>query len=54
MSAESDKEVTELRERVTRLEVKFEELVKRVDNISNYMKELYKYLREKSDRPSFL
>jgi len=42
MSAEADikKELSELRERVVRLEVKIEELTKRLDKLSNYAKEL--------------
>ena len=54
MPAEPDKDVVELRERLTRLEVKFEELTKRVDNIASYIKELYKYLQEGSSKSSFL
>ena len=48
MSAEADvnKDVSELRERVTRLEVKIEELTKRLDKISDYAKELYNYLQK--------
>ena len=48
MSAEADvnKDVSELRERVTCLEVKIEELTKRLDKISDYAKELYNYLQK--------
>ena len=42
--------ITELRERVVRLEVKIEELNKRMDNLSNYVKELYKYLQSQSQK----
>lgn len=47
MSAEADakKDMNELRERVTRLEVKLEELTKRLDKLSSYAKELYNYLQ---------
>jgi archaellum component FlaC len=46
MPDDSDKEAKGLRERVTRLEVQVEELTKRVDNLSNYAKELYNYLQK--------
>ncbi len=42
------KEVTELRERVVRIEVKVEELAKRTDSIANYAKELYDYLQKQA------
>lgn len=42
------KELTELRERVVKLEVKAEELTKRIDSISNYAKELYNYLQKQA------
>jgi len=40
-------ETAELRERVVRLEVKMEELAKRVESISGYVKELYNYLQKR-------
>ncbi len=40
------KEVMELRERIVRVEVKTEELAKRVDSIANYIKQLYEYLQK--------
>ncbi|MEM2118724.1 MAG: hypothetical protein QW840_01200 [Candidatus Bathyarchaeia archaeon] len=43
---EVDMEIVELRERIMKLEIKLEELTKRVDSIANYMKELYKYLQQ--------
>jgi len=39
------KEVIDLRERVVRLEVKIEELNKRIDGFAKYMKDLYDYLQ---------
>lgn len=50
--AEEDfkKEVTELRERIVRLEVKVEDLTKRIDSIANYAKELYNYLQKQASR----
>jgi len=48
------REVTDLRERVVRLEVKLEELTKRIDSLANYTKELYNYLqKQSSSRPTF-
>ncbi|MCK4440109.1 hypothetical protein KAU85_03905 [Candidatus Bathyarchaeota archaeon] len=44
------KEVMELRERVVRLEVKVEELTKRIDSIANYSKQLYEYLQKQTGR----
>jgi len=44
------KDVTELRERIVRLEVKVEELVKRVDSLANYAKEIYDYLQKQASR----
>jgi chromosome segregation ATPase len=44
--AEAGKEISELRERIVRLEVKVEELGKRLDNLSNYARELYNYLQK--------
>jgi len=40
------KEVTDLRERVVRLEVKIEEMNKRMDGFAKYMKDLYDYLQK--------
>jgi tetrahydromethanopterin S-methyltransferase subunit B len=52
---ESDitKDVMELRERIVRLEVKVEEMSKRLESISGYAKELYNYLQKQSNRPMF-
>ncbi|MEM1563827.1 MAG: hypothetical protein QW161_04055 [Candidatus Bathyarchaeia archaeon] len=47
------KEVMELRERIVKLEVKFEELAKRVDNLSTYARELYNYLQKQASKPTF-
>jgi chaperonin cofactor prefoldin len=49
---EAGRDVSDLRERVVRLEVKVEELSKRIDSLSNYAKELYNYLQKQS-RPSW-
>jgi len=45
---EAGREALDLRERVVRLEVKVEELTKRIDSLSNYAKELYNYLQKQS------
>ncbi len=45
-------ELTELRERVVRLETKMEEINKRLDGMSKYLRELYDYLQKQS-RPSY-
>jgi len=39
-----DRDIAELKERVTRLEVQFTEIVKRVDGLSNYTRQLFDYL----------
>lgn len=39
-----DRDIAELKERVTRLEVQFAEIVKRVDGLSNYARQLFDYL----------
>ena len=46
--SEAGRETSDLRERVVRLEVKVEELTKRIDSLSNYTKELYNYLQKQS------
>ena len=47
LARESDtREVSELRERIVRLEVKVEDHTKRIDSLSNYTKELYEYLQK--------
>ena len=53
MSSEDDvkKENVELHERVARLEIKVEELTKRVDGIIKYIRELYGYLQKEHRRP---
>jgi predicted nucleic acid-binding Zn-ribbon protein len=55
MAGESDlrKEVVDLRERVVRLEVKMEEVNKRLDGFAKYMKDLYDYLQKQQSRPVF-
>jgi len=50
---EIKKEVTDLRERVVRLEVKLEELTKRVDGVANYTKQLYEYLQKQTGKSLF-
>jgi len=47
---ERDVEISEIRERIVKLEVKVDELSKRVENMQNYMKELYKYLQQTSSK----
>ncbi len=39
-------DVAELRERVARMEVKLEELSKRIDSFSKYARDLYDYLQK--------
>lgn len=51
---ERDVELVDLRERIMKLEIKVEELTKRVDNIQNYMKQLYTYLQQSSSTKSLL
>jgi len=51
--AELKKEVTDLRERVVRLEVKIEEINKRMDGFAKYMKDLYDYLQKQQSRHMF-
>lgn len=55
MSTETSlgKEITELRERIVRLEVRMEEVNKRLDGFAKYMKELYEYLQKQQSRPLF-
>lgn len=50
---EIKKEVTDLRERVVRLEVKLEELTRRLDGIANYTKQLYEYLQKQTGKSLF-
>jgi predicted nucleic acid-binding Zn-ribbon protein len=40
------KEIGDLRERIIRLEVKFEEINKRIDSLSKYARDLYDYLQK--------
>jgi len=47
----SEKEMTEIREKVVRLETKVQELTKRVDSISKYLRDLYDYLQKEYRRP---
>jgi len=44
--AESKREITELRERVARLEVRLEEFNKRIDNLAKYARDLYDFLQK--------
>ena len=44
-------ELAELRERVVRLETKIEELGKRLDSMSKYLRELYEYLQKQQNQP---
>ncbi|MEM3626878.1 MAG: hypothetical protein QXZ25_02510 [Candidatus Bathyarchaeia archaeon] len=39
-----ERDLTELRERVVRLEVQLAEMNKRLDALSNYTRQLYEYL----------
>jgi len=50
---ERDVEISEIRERIVKLEVKVDELSKRVETMQNYMKELYKYLQQSSSKTLF-
>ena len=47
---ERDVELIELRERIMKLELKVEDLTKRMDNMQNYIKQLYTYLQQPSNR----
>ena len=47
---ERDVELIELRERIMKLELKIEDLTKRMDNMQNYIKQLYTYLQQPSNR----
>jgi predicted nucleic acid-binding Zn-ribbon protein len=42
-----DKEISELKERVIRLEIQLAELNKRVESLSNYSRQLFEYLSRK-------
>jgi len=46
-------ELGELRERVVRLEAKTDELNKRLDSVSKYLRELYEYLQKQRGRSTF-
>lgn len=50
---ERDTEISEIRERIVKLEVKVDELNKRVESISSYLKELYKYLHQTPSKSLF-
>lgn len=41
----------DLPERVARLEAKTEELTKRLDSMSKYLRELYEYLQKQQSQP---
>ncbi|MEM2910829.1 MAG: hypothetical protein QXO01_07185 [Nitrososphaerota archaeon] len=43
-----ERELADLRERVVKLEVKVDEMSKRLDALSNYAKELYQYIQRLS------
>ena len=47
------KRLSSLRERLVKLEVKIGELAKRMDNLSNYTKELYNYPQKQASKPTF-
>ena len=51
---ERDTEIVDIRERIVKLEMKVEELTKRVYSLSNYTKELYKYLQQNPPSRSLL
>jgi uncharacterized protein YceH (UPF0502 family) len=42
----SEKDLSDLRERVVRLEVQVSEMNKRLESLSNYAKQLYEYLNK--------
>jgi hypothetical protein len=42
----SAKDLSELRERVVRLEVQMADVIKRLDSINNYTRQLYEYLNK--------
>ncbi|MEM3383062.1 MAG: hypothetical protein QXL52_04535 [Nitrososphaerales archaeon] len=43
-----DKDIAELKDRVTRLEIQFAEMIKRIDGLSNYTRQLFDYLNRMS------
>jgi prefoldin subunit 5 len=47
---ERDVELVELRERIMKLELKVDDLTKRLDNVQNYMKQLYTYLQQNQSK----
>jgi len=48
MTADDSKnELSELRERIVRLETRMDEVNKRLDGIAKYLKELYDYLQKR-------
>lgn len=51
--SDRDVEISEMRERIVKLEVKVEELTKRIDGMQSYMKELYKYLQHNPGKSLF-
>jgi tetrahydromethanopterin S-methyltransferase subunit B len=51
--SERDVEITEMRERIMKLELKVEDLTKRLDGMQSYMKELYKYLQQNPSKSLF-
>jgi len=48
MSDQTSKDLIELRERVVRLEVQMADILKRLDSLSNYSRQLYEYLNKSS------
>ena len=50
---ERDVELVDLRERIMKLEMKVEELTKRMDNMQAYIKQLYTYLQQNQSKPLF-
>jgi len=51
VSLMTESELAELHERVVRLETRTEELGKRLDSVSKYLRELYEYLQKQQNRP---
>ncbi|NWG08804.1 MAG: hypothetical protein HXX80_00570 [Nitrososphaerales archaeon] len=43
-----DRDIAELKERVTRMEIQLAEMTKRLDGLSNYTRQLFDYLNRMS------
>lgn len=50
---ERNVELVDLRERIVKLEIKVEDMSKRIDNTQNYLKQLYAYLQQQSGKSVF-